>query len=623
MKDISGPVVAIALILAAVFIPVGFIPGIVGKLYQQFAITIAISVLISAFIALSLTPALCSMFLRPMHLDEKSKGLNKFFYHFNEWFRKRTLAYTVNVKKCIKFAPYVMVVLICIFVGTFFLFRNKPTGFLPTEDEGRLFVTFELPEAASTTRSLEVLDTMMHIMQETPGIAHFAALGGLNVVTFASKSNSGTIFTQLKPWDERKDKSLQLSGLMATLQQKFSTIKGANVVVISPPAIPGLGQTGGFTFELQQRESTDDIKQFERVVQNFLAEANKRPELSRAFSFFTARTPGYQVNVDREKCKKLGISLSEVYSTMQTYLGSRYVNDFTLYGRNFRVVAQADTSYRADIKNLSQYHVRNSSGNMIPLSTLITTTVTESAPLISHYNLFRTAEINGGSGPGYSSGDAIDALKEVAAKVLPAGYGYEFSGLSREELAAGNSSTLIFGLSILFVFLFLAALYESWSVPFSVLLAVPLGAFGAILTLTFLPGLNNNIYAQIGLITLIGLAAKNAILIVEFAKERVDTGMPIVSATLEAVKLRLRPILMTSLAFILGVMPLAFATGAGAQARSTIGWTVLGGMLAATVLAIFIVPVLFVLITRLAYSKEKLDDIRQKAVEEGKRLSES
>ncbi|HZG24610.1 MAG TPA: efflux RND transporter permease subunit, partial [Chitinophagaceae bacterium] len=623
MKDISGPVVAIALILAAVFIPVGFIPGIVGKLYQQFAITIAISVLISAFIALSLTPALCSMFLRPMHLDEKSKGLNKFFYHFNEWFRKRTLAYTVNVKKCIKFAPYVMVVLICIFVGTFFLFRNKPTGFLPTEDEGRLFVTFELPEAASTTRSLEVLDTMMHIMQETPGIAHFAALGGLNVVTFASKSNSGTIFTQLKPWDERKDKSLQLSGLMATLQQKFSTIKGANVVVISPPAIPGLGQTGGFTFELQQRESTDDIKQFERVVQNFLAEANKRPELSRAFSFFTARTPGYQVNVDREKCKKLGISLSEVYSTMQTYLGSRYVNDFTLYGRNFRVVAQADTSYRADIKNLSQYHVRNSSGNMIPLSTLITTTVTESAPLISHYNLFRTAEINGGSGPGYSSGDAIDALKEVAAKVLPAGYGYEFSGLSREELAAGNSSTLIFGLSILFVFLFLAALYESWSVPFSVLLSVPLGAFGAILTLTFLPGLNNNIYAQIGLITLIGLAAKNAILIVEFAKERVDTGMPIVSATLEAVKLRLRPILMTSLAFILGVMPLAFATGAGAQARSTIGWTVLGGMLAATVLAIFIVPVLFVLITRLAYSKEKLDDIRQKAVEEGKRLSES
>ncbi len=604
MKDISGPVIAIALILAAVFIPVGFIPGIVGKLYQQFAITIAISVLISAFVALSLTPALCSLFLQPMHLDKNSKGLNKFFYKFNEWFRKRTVSYTANVKKCIRYSPYVMVVLVCIFVGTVLMFKSKPTGFLPTEDEGRLFVTFELPEASSSTRSLEVLDTMMNIMKQTSGIAHFAALGGLNVVTFASKSNSGTIFTQLKPWDERKDKALQLSSLIATLQQKFSVIKGANVIVISPPAIPGLGQTGGFTFELQQRESTDDIRQFDRTVQGFLAEANKRPELSRAFSFFTARTPGYQVDVDREKCKKLGVSLSDLYNTMQTFLGSRYVNDFTLYGRNFRVVAQADTSFRSDIQDLSQYYVRNNEGNMIPLGILISYRVTESAPLISHYNLFRTAEINGGASPGYSSGEAIAALKEVAAKVLPAGYGYEFSGLSREELEAGNSSTMIFALSIVFVFLFLAALYESWSIPFSVLLAVPLGAFGAILTLTLIPGLNNNIYAQIGLITLIGLAAKNAILIVEFAKERVDRGVPVVEATLEAVNLRLRPILMTSMAFILGVLPLALATGAGAQARSTIGWTVLGGMLAATLLAIFIVPVLFVLITRLTNRKK-------------------
>ncbi len=621
MKDISGPVVAIALILAAVFIPVGFIPGIVGKLYQQFAITIAISVLISAFIALSLTPALCSLMLRPMHLDKDSRGLNKFFYKFNEWFRRRTLSYTVNVKKCIRYAPYVIVVLICIFIGTGLLFKSKPTGFLPTEDEGRLLVTFELPEASSTTRSLEVLDSMMHILKETPGIAHYAALGGLNVVTFASKSNSGTIFSQLKPWDERKDKSLQLSSLIATLQKKFSTIKGANVIVISPPAIPGLGQTGGFTFELQQRESTDDIKQFEKVVTSFLGEANKRPELSRVFSFFTARTPGYQVDVDREKCKKLGLSLADVYNTMQTYLGSRYVNDFTLYGRNFRVVAQADTAYRANVDNLNQYYVRNTLGQMIPLSTVISHKITESAPLITHYNLFRTAEVNGNASEGHSSGEALDVLKDVAAKVLPEGYGYEFSGLSREELTAGNSSTLIFGLSIVFVFLFLAALYESWSVPFSVLLAVPLGAFGAILTLTLLPKLANNIYAQIGLITLIGLAAKNAILIVEFAKERVDGGMPIITATLEAVKLRLRPILMTSMAFILGVMPLAFATGAGAQARSTIGWTVLGGMLAATVLAIFIVPVLFVLITKAAYGSKKLEEIRNKAIEEGTKMS--
>lgn len=607
MQDISGPVVAIALILAAVFVPVGFIPGIVGRLYQQFAITIAISVLISAFIALSLTPALCSIMLKPMHLDKNSRGLNKFFFKFNEWFDRRTANYTENVKKCIRGSRYVVIVLVCIFAGTFLLFKNKPTGFLPTEDEGRLFVTFELPEASSTTRSLEVLDSVMHIMKETPGIAHFAALGGLNVITFASKSNSGTVFTQLKPWDERKDKSLQLNGLIATLQQKFASIKGANLLVVSPPAIPGLGQTGGFTFELQQRESTDDVRQFEKVVQTFLAEANKRPQLSRVFSFFTARTPGYQVDVDREKCKKLGVLLSDVYSTMQTYLGSRYVNDFTLYGRNFHVVAQADTGFRADIGDLSQYYVRNIEGRMIPLGTLITHTVTESAPLISHYNLFRTAEINGNAGEGHSSGEAIEALKDVAAKVLPQGYGYEFSGLSREELSAGNSSTLIFALSIVFVFLFLAALYESWSVPFSVLLAVPLGAFGAILTLTLIPRLINNIYAQIGLITLIGLAAKNAILIVEFAKERADKGMPVVQATLDAVKLRLRPILMTSMAFILGVMPLAFATGAGAQARSTIGWTVLGGMIAATVLAIFIVPVLFVLIARVTYRNKKPD----------------
>jgi HAE1 family hydrophobic/amphiphilic exporter-1 len=615
MKDISGPVVAIALILAAVFVPVGFMPGIVGRLYQQFAITIAISVLISAFIALSLTPALCSLFLKPTVVGANSKGLNGLFFRFNEWFHQTTNSYSSGVKKCIEKSPVVIILLICLYVGTAVLFKSKPTGFIPTEDEGRLIMTFELPEASSTTRSLEALNTMMDILKTTPGIAHFAALGGLNAITFATKSNSGTIFAQLKPWDERTDKSLQLSSLIATLQQKLSAIKSANVVVISPPAIPGLGQTGGFSFELEQHESTDDIKQFESVVQTFVAEANKRPELSRVFSFFTARTPGFQLDVDREKCKKLGISISDVYSTIQTFLGSRYVNDFSIYGRNFHVVAQADTSYRADIQNMSQYYVKNSAGEMIPLSTLTTYRVIESAPMISHYNLFRTAEINGNAAAGYSSGEAIDALRDVAAKVLPSDYGYEFSGLSREEIKAGGSTITIFATSMLFVFLFLTALYESWSVPFAVLLAVPIGAFGAILTLVLIPRLSDNVYAQIGLITLIGLAAKNAILIVEFAKERVDRGMPMIEATLEAVKLRLRPILMTSMAFIFGVSPLAFAEGAGAQARSTIGWTVLGGMLSATMLAIFIVPVLFITITRITYSKEKLEELRLKGLE--------
>lgn len=509
-----------------------------------------------------------------------------------------------------------MVLLACIFVGTAILFKNKPTGFIPTEDEGRIYITFELPEASSTTRSLDVLNRMMVILKDVPGVGHFAALGGLNVVTFATKSNSGTIFCQLKPWDKRTDKSQQIKSIIATLQQRFSVIKEANIVVIQPPAIPGLGQTAGFTFELEQRESTDDIKTFEKVVQNFVMAVNKRPEIARAFSFFTAKTPGYKVDVDREKCKKLGVSIADVYNTLQTFLGSRYVNDFTIYGRNFHVVAQADSLYRGDIKDLNQYYVKNQAGALLPMSTLITYQLTESAPLISHYNLFRTAEINGTPKEGYSSGQAIDALKEVAAQVLPAGYGYEFSGLSREEINAGNSTVYIFSLSILFVFLFLAALYESWSIPFSVLLAVPIGAFGAIVTLTFIPRLDNNVYAQIGLVTLIGLAAKNAILIVEFAKERVDGGMDIVPATLEAVKLRLRPILMTSMAFILGVLPLAFATGAGAIARSTIGFTVLGGMLAATLLAIFIVPVLFVLIAKIAYGKQKLEALRRQRLDE-------
>ena len=615
MKDISGPVVAIALILAAVFVPVGFIPGLVGRLYQQFAITIAISVIISAFVALSLTPALCTLLLKPSKINKEAKGLNKLFYKFNEAFRRLSINYTLGVKGWIKKAPYVVVLLVCIAAGAVLLFRNKPTGFIPTEDEGRLYVTYEIPEAASTNRSITVLDSMMKIIKGTPGVDHFAALGGLNAITFATKSNSGTIFAQLKPWDQRGSKELEMPGVMAELIKRLSVIKEATVIVIPPPAIPGLGNTGGFTFELEQKQTNDDIKTFEKVVNQFVAAVNKRPEISRAFTFFSAHTPGYTVTVDRDKCKKLGLSLADVYNTMQTYLGSNYVNDFTIYGRNFHVVAQADTIYRQDIKDIGQYYVKNASGEMIPLSTIISYKVNESAPLISHYNIFRTAEVNGSAKPGFSSGQAIQALREVADQVLPEGYGYEFSGLSLQEINSGSSSIYIFSLSILFVFLFLAALYESWAVPFSVLLAVPVGMFGAILTLTFVPSISNNIYAQIGLITLIGLSAKNAILIVEFAKERVDRGIPVISATLEAVKLRLRPILMTSLAFILGVLPLVFATGAGGIARQTIGWTVMGGMFAATSLAIFIVPVLFVVITRISYSEKKLEQLRLQALE--------
>jgi hydrophobic/amphiphilic exporter-1 (mainly G- bacteria), HAE1 family len=606
MKDISAPVIAIALILAAVFVPVGFTPGIVGRMYQQFAITIAVSVIISAFVALSLTPALCKLILRKTKMNKDSKGVNRLFFKFNDWFGRVSQRYTNMVRRCIKYSWVMVILLAGIFIVTVFLFKKKPTGFIPQEDEGRLYITFELQEATSTAKSLETLVKMEKVLgDDTAAVLHYAALGGYNVVTTAPKSNSGTIFCQLRPWDERKDKSLQYQAVRADLQAKFNKIAPeANVVVIGPPAIPGLGATAGFTFMLEQKSATGDIQEFARVTSSFVAAVNKRPEIERAFTYFTARTPGYQLTVDRKKAKQLGISVGDVFTALQTFLGSQYVNDLTLYGRTFHVVAQADTLYRGDLGQLDKYYVRNIQGAMVPLSTLLTSKIIESAPLITHFNLFRCAEVDGQPKAGFSSGDAITALKEVAAQTLPAGYGYEFSGLSRQEVNQGSSGSYIFAVSIVFVFLFLAALYESWSVPFAVLMAVPIGAFGAILTLTFLPAISNSVYAQIGLITLIGLAAKNAILIVEFAKERVDGGMELIQATLDAVRVRLRPILMTSLAFILGVLPLAFASGAGAVSRQTIGWTVFGGMLAATSLAIFFVPVLYVMIMKVAYRKE-------------------
>ena len=615
MKDISGPVVAIALILAAVFVPVGFIPGIVGKLYQQFAITIAVSVIISAFVALSLTPALCTIMLKPSkgELDKKNV-LEKFFAWFNNGFGNLSSSYTKSVGKWIKGTPYVLIMMACLFVGLFFMFKAKPSGFIPAEDEGRLFVTYEMPEATSTSRSVGMLKNILGRIQSIPEVKVVGGLAGLNIISFSNKSNVGTLFVNLKPWDDRKGEAHHVKAVIAEIQKRTADIKEARVLAISPPAIPGLGQTAGFTFELQQTTSTDNVQQFETVSKNFLAAVNKRPEIAMAFTFFNARTPSYQVDVDKEKAKQLGVNVAEIYSTMSTLLGSSYVNDFNLYGRNFRVMAQADSTYRSSLDKLEKYYVRNVQGNMIPLSSLITTKVVEAPSLISHFNVYRAIEINGSPKPGFSSGQAIDALKDVA-KTLPTGYGYEFSGMSAEEIKAGNSTITIFAISIIFVFLFLAALYESWSIPFSVLFAVPIGAFGSILTLLLLPNLTNNVYAQIGLITLIGLAAKNAILIVEFAKERVDRGVDIVHATLQAVQLRLRPIIMTSLAFILGVLPLAFASGAAAESRKTIGWTVFGGMLAATTLAIFVVPVLFVLITKLSYGR-KLKRLQQQHEEE-------
>jgi HAE1 family hydrophobic/amphiphilic exporter-1 len=606
MNDITAPVIAIALILAAVFIPVGFIPGMVGQLYQQFAITIAVSVLISAFIALSLTPALCSLLLKPMNLTAESKGLNKFFYRFNQWFARVTQNYSNGVKWALKKAPLVMVILACIYVGTVGLFMTKPSGFIPNEDAGVFLMGVTLPEGASAARTDAFIEKITTTIQKKyPEVLNITSISGINILNRSFKSNAATFFVQLKNWDEREGDA---AGTIAKVSQEFAGAKEGSVLAVAPPPIPGLGISGGFSLQIQEKQ-TGDIKQFEANVGKFLGAANARPEIAMAYTLFNARTPNYKLEVDREQAKKMGVSVGAIYSTISTYLGSSYVNDFTKYGRNFRVVAQADTNFRSSIDDLRQLYVKNAAGTPVPLSTLVTHKLVETASIINHFNLFRSIEVSGAAAPGYSSGDALNALEEVAAQTLPANYDYNFSGLSLEEREAGSSTTLIFALIVVFVFLLLAALYESWSVPFSILLAVPLGLFGAILALTFLPKLDNNIYAQVGLITLIGLSAKNAILIVEFAKERVDWGMGLLPATMEAVKLRLRPIVMTSLAFILGVIPLILSHGAGAVSRMTIGWTVAAGMISATILAIFIVPVLFVLITRLAYGKKKLAEL--------------
>jgi HAE1 family hydrophobic/amphiphilic exporter-1 len=628
MKEISAPVVAIALILASVFVPVGFIPGIVGRLYQQFAITIAISVMLSAFIALSLTPALCTLLLRPTKpVTAKSNWLDKGFDHFNRWFEKVTGKYTNGVRRSIKGARYVVVLLLCICIGAILLFKAKPSGFVPPEDGGRLYLTYQLPEASSTVQSVNVMEKLMNIVAKTKGIQHYTAISGFNILNGGANSNNGSMFCMLTPWDDRTTPELRIQGLIDGLKKRIAKagIKNASVVVAQPPPIRGIGQAAGFAMQIEQGSSTDDIYAFEKVTKKFVEAAKKTPATSTAYCYFSAHTPSFDLTVDREKCEKLGVNISDVFSTMQAYMGSLFVNNFTLYNRTYHVVVQADTAYRSLVSNMNKYYVRNQAGDMLPLSAVINYKPTVAAPLITHFNIFRSAEVDGGIPPGYSSGQSIEALKEIAAKTLPRGYTYEFSGLSYEEIKAGSITVYIFLFSIIFVFLFLAALYESWSVPFSVLLAVPISAFGAIVALSTAPSITNNVYAQIGLITLIGLSAKNAILIVEFAKVRVDRGEELIKSTLEAVRLRLRPIIMTSMAFILGVMPLVLATGAGAESRNTIGITVLGGMIASSTISIFIVPVLFVLFTRFSYGKKQLAYLQahhEELMEKAKKVEE-
>jgi len=627
MKEISAPVVAIALILAAVFVPVGFIPGIVGRLYQQFAITIAISVILSAFIALSLTPALCTLLLKPHNPHKKKNWVDKFFAAFERGFDKFTFRYVRGVRRAVKYSGITVLVLAVICVGTFYLFRTKPAGFVPTEDGGRVYITFQLADASATTQSVDVMEKMMKVVNSTPGILHYVAVSGFNILNGGATSNAGSFFVMLTPWDQRTTPETQWPGISTELYKRFAKvgIKNASIHVIQPAPIRGVGISAGFSFQIEQGSSTDDIYAFEKVVNKFVAEAKKNPSTSTAVCYFSAHTPSYDLTVDREKCQKLGVNISQVFETMQAFMGSLFIGNFTLYDRTFHVVMQADTSYRSLIGDMDKYYVRNASDSMVPLSTLISYKPSQAAPLITHFNIFRSVEVDGSIPPGYSSGQSLDDLKKLAAKYLPRGYTYDFSGLSYEEIKAGSMTVYIFLFCIIFVFLFLAALYESWSVPLAVMLAVPISAFGAIAALSIAPSLTNNVYAQIGLITLIGLSAKNAILIVEFAKIRVDRGEELIKSTLEAARLRIRPILMTSMAFILGVMPLVLASGAGGASRNTIGVTVLGGMIASSAISIFIVPVLYVLFTKFSYGKKQLQwlqDHHEELMEKARKVEE-
>lgn len=602
MKEVQAPIIAMSLILAAVFVPVAFLPGVSGRLYQQFALTIAFSVLISAFLALSFTPALCSMLLREDKFNKKSKGLNKVFYYFNAWFTRTTNRYSRGVRFAIHKTGVVVVLLLILFAGTYILFKKVPTTFIPQEDMGSLIIAVELPEAASSVRTTEVANTINKMLLEDSSINHYMAVTGFNIAGGGAKPNAATYFISLKPWSERYEHGADMDQVVGSLYAKLGVIKGARVVVIPSPTLRGFGRTGGFSLMLEQRGG-GSVSDLNGVLQKFLAAANKRPEIQNAYSFFSAYTPQYDVEVDRDKCKQMGVSIGSVFSAMQTYMGGAFVNNFNLFSRVYRVMVQADTSFRSNISDLGKYYVPNQKGDMVPLSALIKVSMGGGPPVINHYNVYRSVEVDGTPAPGYSSGDALNALQEVAAEVLPSTYSYEFSNISLQEIQAGNKSLMIFMLSIFFVFLLLVALYESWAVPFAILLTVPVALFGSIVAL-WLGGIQNSVYSQIGLIALIGLAAKNAILIVEFAKDRVDGGMALIKATMEAVKLRFRPILMTSFAFIFGVLPLALATGAGAAARVNIGFTVLGGMLAATLLGIYTVPTLYVMITRWSYGKK-------------------
>ncbi|MBV9391589.1 MAG: efflux RND transporter permease subunit, partial [Verrucomicrobia bacterium] len=604
MDEVSGPVIAIALILAAVFIPTAFVPGITGRLYQQFALTIAISVVISAFNALTLSPALSALLLRP---KKKSRGpLGFLFRAFNTGFSSTTNGYVALCRLLIRRSLLAVLFLILVLAATGWLGKRIPAGFLPDEDQGYLYANLSLPDSASLELTDAAAKKVETILLNTPGVEKVTTVSGYSLLSSVTSTYNAFFFVTLKEWKERKSPEEHVQHIIASANRALTSLPEGRAFVFPPPAIPGIGTSGGVTFMLEDR-SGHDVPFLAEQIKTFIQEASKRPEIARITTTFTPTVPQVFVHVDRDKVLKQGVELSNVYKTLQTFMGGLFVNYFNRFGRQWQVYVQAEGAYRTDAENLNQFFVRNSKGDSVPLSAFIDIERAYGPEFTQRYNLYRCTQLNVTANPGFSSLQVMKALEDVFNSKMPKTMGYDYLGMSFQEKLAqkGVSPAVIFGLSLLFVFLILAAQYESWALPISVLICTPVAVFGAFLTL-FGRGLENNVYAQIGLVMLIGLAAKNAILIIEFARAEQARGRSLIDAALEGARLRLRPILMTSFAFILGCVPLWTAEGAGAVSRQIIGTAVIGGMLAASIIAIFLIPVMFYLVEKFSGRKAKM-----------------
>ena len=613
MQEISAPVIGIALVLSAVFIPTAFIPGITGRLYQQFAVTIAISVILSAFNALTLSPALSALLLKPRDRKPAHGPLQEFFGGFNRVFGRATEGYVRWSATLIRKSAVAFILLAVFGAGAWFFSGRVPSSFLPDEDQGYMFLHLQLPNAASLERTDQACKKIERILAKMPGIEYTTTVEGFSLLSFVRTSYNGLFFVTLKDWDERKTKEERYREIVQNLNRELGKLPDGFALSFSPPAIPGVGTSGGFTFVLEDRAGKD-VQFLADNLQKFMAAAGKRPEIAGMLTTFLPSVPQQFLDVDRDKVMKQGVPLNDVYRTIQAYMGGVFINYFNRFGRQWQVYVEAEGDYRKNMDNLGQFYVRNGGGSMVPLSSLTKFESRAGPEFTMRYDLHRSAQIIGSAAPGYSSAQAMKALEDAFDQTMPREMGYDYMGMSFQEKKAqeGVSSSVVFGFSLLFVFLILAALYESWTLPFSVLLSTPIAIFGAFFVLwlrrivvgwfapPYMVQIENDVYSQIGLVMLIGLAAKNAILIVEFAVDELKKGKPLADSALEGARLRLRPILMTSFAFILGCVPLWIASGAGAVGRQIMGTTVIGGMLAASAIGIFFIPAIFYVVEKLS-----------------------